>query len=218
MPRSSHLVRVRTAEDRKTIESEVTETGHTPTWFRLLPRIGTCLIAVCDDEQSASSQAAMLGGHKPCGSFGEFPWPTKSRMHACAHVTNARPRACNARWPASRRPTRNPWRAVSLWIWTAPIFVGLPQRRSSGAANKCKPSAYSARTRAAAAQRSAASTAWITASVAPRRANAAKPPALQWLTEYTFRCGETEPRPGKAGPHPCGQLKGGSPSRRKSIP
>ena len=149
----------------------------------------------------------MLKRHDPCRSFKDFPCSTNSRKHACAHVTNALRHACNARRPAYREPTRNPWRAVSLWIWNAPIFAGLPLPRSPGAVNTCKPSARSARTRAAAAQPSAASTAWITASAAPRRASAVKTPALQWLTEHTCQCRETKPRADNAASYSLGGSK-----------
>lgn len=128
----------------------------------------------------------MLAQHETCGSLRGIPCPARLRVHVCEHATSAQRPAWSARQRASRRPTRNPWRGVSRWIWSAPTFAGLPLLRWPGAVNTCKPSARSARTPAEAARLSAASTAWTTASVAPRRARAVQMPALQWRIEHPY--------------------------------
>ena len=145
------------------------------------------LITAYAREQSQRSRAAMLDLHKPCGSLTESPCSTQSKKHACAHAMNVPQRACNARRLACRRLTQNQWRAASLWTSNAPTFVRWLLRRWPGAGNTGKPSAHFARQPAAAAQRSARSTAWTIANVAPKRASAAPRPALRWLTEQPKR-------------------------------
>jgi len=143
-----------------------------------------------------------------CSHFTEFPCSTKPRKYACAHVTNSLRHACNVLRRACRKPTRNRWRPVLLWIWNASIFAGLRLPRSPGAGNTCKPSAHSARTCAEAAQRSAASTAWITANVAPRRGGAGEKMALQWLADHPCECLEMGLRADDAASCSFGKLKG----------
>lgn len=151
-----------------------------------LPRGGTCQDCAFADAQSDRSDAARLAQHETCGNLKRLPCPARSRLPAYEHATSAQRPASSARRRASRRATRNPWRGALRWIWSAPTFAGWALLPSPGAVHTCKPSARSARSHAKAARLSAASTAWTTASDAPKRARAVQRPALQWRTEHPY--------------------------------